>query len=64
MVLGDSGENGESMEILERLVEMEPSYLEAWIALGVAHGGVGQREKAIRAFRKAVTHDPDRSWIL
>ena len=42
MGLGDRDETGEALELLERLVTIQPDYPGAWVALGVAQARVGQ----------------------
>lgn len=58
MGLGDRDETGEALELLERLVAIEPDYPGAWVALGVAQARAGRWDEAIRAFREVVTRHP------
>lgn len=54
MGLGDREQSGESLNLLQRLVAIEPDYPGAWVALGVAQGRAKQWENAIHSFREAV----------
>ena len=58
MGLGDRDETGEALELLERLVAIEPDYPGAGVALGVAQARAGRWDEAIRAFREVVTRHP------
>ena len=50
--------SGESLDLLQRLVAIEPAYPGAWVALGVAQGRAKQWESAIHSFREAVARYP------
>jgi tetratricopeptide (TPR) repeat protein len=58
MGLGDNDHAGEALELLQRLVTIEPDYPGAWVALGVAQGRSQQWDAAIQSFRKAVSRHP------
>lgn len=58
MSLGDAGEAAEALELLQRLVILEPGYPGAWVALGVAQGRGKQWDAAIRSFSEAVSRNP------
>ena len=58
MGLGNQGQTAEAIHFLQRLVNCQPVYPGAWVALGVASGRAGQWDDAIRAFREAVARDP------
>jgi tetratricopeptide (TPR) repeat protein len=47
-----SKDNLEAISLLERAVELDPSYLDPWFALAVDYMGSGNMEKADAAFRK------------
>lgn len=58
MALGDADHAGEALELLQRLVNLEPDYPGAWVALGVAQGRGQQWNAAIQSFREAVSRHP------
>ena len=58
MALGDTDHAGEALELLHRLVTIEPDYPGAWVALGVAQGRGQQWNAAIQSFREAVARHP------
>lgn len=58
MGLGNREQSGESLDLLQRLVTIEPDYPGAWVALGVAQGRAGEWENAIHSFREAVARYP------
>jgi Flp pilus assembly protein TadD len=58
MALGDAGDASESLDLLQRLVALEPNYPGAWVALGVAQGRGQQWDAAIQSFREAVARHP------
>ncbi len=58
MALGNTDHAGEALELLQRLVAIEPDYPGAWVALGVAQGRGQQWGAAIQLFREAVTRHP------
>jgi tetratricopeptide (TPR) repeat protein len=58
MALGDAGHADEALELLQRLVAIEPDYPGAWVALGVAQGRGQQWDAAIQSFREAVARHP------
>ena len=58
MALGDGDHSGEALELLQRIVTLEPDYPGGWVALGVAQARSGQWDGAIHSFREAVTRDP------
>jgi tetratricopeptide (TPR) repeat protein len=57
MALGED-HAGEALELLQRLVTIEPDYPGAWVALGVAQGRGQQWDAAIQSFREAVARHP------
>ncbi len=58
MALGEAGHADQALELLQRLVAIEPDYPGAWVALGVAHGRGQQWDAAIQSFREAVARHP------
>lgn len=58
MALGDAEHASEALELLQRLVTLEPDYPGSWVALGVAQGRGQQWDAAIQSFREAVTRHP------
>ena len=57
MGLGDD-HPGEALELLQRLVAIEPDYPGAWVALGVAQGRGQQWDASIQSFREAAARHP------
>lgn len=58
MSLGDAGHSAEALELLQRLVTIEPGYPGSWVALGVAQGRGKQWDAAIKSFSEAVSRNP------
>lgn len=46
-------------DLLEQALELAPNFTSAWFTLGEIRGQLGEREKAIAAFREARRSDPD-----
>ena len=46
-------------EVLEQAIELAPNFTSAWFTLGEIREELGERDKAIAAFRKAREADPD-----
>lgn len=57
MALGNQGQTDEAIELLEKLVAIDPDHPGAQVALGVAYGRAGRWDEAIAAFRVAVERD-------
>jgi predicted TPR repeat methyltransferase len=45
-------------DLLEQAIELAPDFTSAWFTLGEIRGQLGERDKAIAAFRKARDSDP------
>jgi Flp pilus assembly protein TadD len=58
MSLFEARHVGEVLELLERLVAIDPDYPSAWVALGVAQGSFGEIDVAIQSFREALARHP------
>ena len=54
-----AGKRGEAVFALEKLVESYPDYAPAYNDLGVLHGETGNLERALAAYEKAVSLDPE-----
>ena len=50
---------GQAIHWMEKAVEVDPAYAEAWAELGGLYGEAGQPARSVANFQKAVTHDPD-----
>ncbi|PDT88402.1 SAM-dependent methyltransferase [Bradyrhizobium sp. Y36] len=46
-------------DLLEQALELAPNFTSAWFTLGEIRDELGERDKAIAAFRKACESDPD-----
>ena len=46
----------------EKIVELDPENLEAWLALGDIHASKGEAAKATAAFDRVVQLDPDNAY--
>lgn len=46
-------------DLLEQALELAPNFTSAWFTLGEVRGQLGERDKAIAAFREARRSDPD-----
>ncbi|MEK9284959.1 MULTISPECIES: methyltransferase domain-containing protein [unclassified Bradyrhizobium] len=46
-------------DLLEQAIELAPNFISAWFMLGEIRKELGERDKAIAAFRKARDSDPD-----
>lgn len=46
-------------DLLEQALELAPNFTSAWFTLGEIRGQLGERDKAIAAFREARRSDPD-----
>ncbi|MFT6862288.1 MAG: tetratricopeptide (TPR) repeat protein [Akkermansiaceae bacterium] len=57
IALGDRQVADEALELLNRLVILEPNYPGAWVALGVVQARLDDWEQAIQTFREAVARD-------
>jgi eukaryotic-like serine/threonine-protein kinase len=63
----DTGPNKEGISVLERVVQLEPTYAPAWVALGHRYyddgmySGVGQASisRSTEAFQRSLVLDPD-----
>jgi len=53
-----AGKRAEAVFALEKLVESYPDYAPAYNDLGVLHGEIGNFDKALAAYEKAVSLDP------
>ncbi|MCX6968885.1 MAG: tetratricopeptide repeat protein [Verrucomicrobia bacterium] len=58
MALSDQGKTGEAIDLLERLVALEPHNVRGWNALGVAHSRNKAPEAAEEALRRSLQLDP------
>jgi tetratricopeptide (TPR) repeat protein len=56
--LMEKGKNAEAIAALEKAVESDPGYTEAWQRLGKAYEKVGNAKKAREAFRHAQRGEP------
>jgi len=64
---GDAGPNKQAIALLERAVQLDPTYAPAWSLLGQRHyydggysdGGIAAIERAVADHRKALSLDPD-----
>ena len=64
MVLSDLGELDEAIRILKEVVSEAADNANAWVAYGIAHKRKGNREKAIKALRRAVTVEDGNPYAL
>jgi tetratricopeptide (TPR) repeat protein len=55
---GDRNLLKKAREMMEEILEVNPSNIEARITLGKAHAGLNDADKAIRAFEEVLTQDP------
>ena len=46
-------------DLLEQTIELAPNFASAWFTLGEIRSHLGERDKAIAAFREARRSDPD-----
>src|SRR6202000_2656934 len=46
-------------DLIEQAIELAPNFPSAWFTLGEIRQQLGERDKAIEAFRKARDSDPD-----
>lgn len=46
-------------DLLEQAIELAPNFTSAWFTLGEIRRQIGERDKAITAFRKALDSDPE-----
>src|SRR5262252_9910955 len=46
-------------DLLQQAVELAPQFASAWFTLGEIRQQLGERERAVAAFRKARAADPD-----
>jgi predicted TPR repeat methyltransferase len=58
LALRREGDLAAAVDAIRAAIEIAPGDPEAWHALGEALEGQGAREEAIRAYRRAVGHDP------
>ncbi len=54
-----TGDQKLAARFYKRVVDLEPSYVEAWLNLGVCLKNVGQAADAVVAYRKAIALKPD-----
>lgn len=53
------GDLAAAADLLDQAVELAPNFASAWFTLGEIRNRLGERDKAIAAFRKAAAADPD-----
>ena len=59
MILAQQGRFDQARGHLERAVQLEPGYAEAWTNLGLVYLDQGRSDKAADAWRGALKADPD-----
>jgi Flp pilus assembly protein TadD len=64
MMLSDQKKLGEAIELLEKLVGIQPANTYAWTALGVAYSRNREQDQAERALRQALKIDPENAYAL
>lgn len=60
--LSELGRIEESVEPLERCVELDKEYTNAYVGLGVAYTRLGRNAEAERALRQAIAQDPENAF--
>ena len=53
------GDLTSAADLLEQAAELAPNFASAWFTLGEIRQQLGERERAVAAFRKARAADPD-----
>lgn len=54
----------EALIPLNKAVEKDPNFIEAWTAIGTANLKIGENSKGIEAFEKSLQINPDYNWSL
>ncbi len=57
--LAAKGDLAGAADLLAQALELAPNYAAAWFALGELRGRLGERDRAVAAFRAALRADPD-----
>ena len=60
--LSELGKIEESVKPLERCVDLDREYTNAYVGLGVAYTKLGRNEEAERALRQAIQQDPENAY--
>lgn len=60
--LSELGRIDESVKPLERCIELDRQYTNAYVGLGVAYTRLGRNEDAERALREAIQQDPENAY--
>ncbi len=55
----EAGEYAGAMELFNKVLAVEPTHMQSWGNLGLAHAGLGEKARALECLSKALEIDPD-----
>jgi len=55
----EAGEYAGAMELFNKVLAVEPTHMQTWGNLGLAHAGLGEKARALECLNKALELDPD-----